>query len=303
MDTPELEMLASAFTTTPFPTDMDFEKDSSLFMHSGCDSDPASQAYSLYNLDDLQMYPPNTFLLNASEHNHTPPDASNFAVNLNQLPRSLASDGDATQKDIYGLLGSLQNTSVTALLERPEGFKEALEETVKVSNALLEVIQQILDTAQMLQSSTSPDAVPTTFIAGVTTGSNLLQCLTIATCYVQILQNIQTLSAHLRHILSSDRHEQACRALTCIQIGSGTSSLVTPTMQAGMIAQLLLQVSQELQKKISRLSCGSTAYSMYMRMSKGADVSSFSDIMKSVNCDVGRINVQVQGVLAGILRS
>ncbi|TWU73885.1 hypothetical protein ED733_002614 [Metarhizium rileyi] len=108
--------------------------------------------------------------------------------------------------------------------------------------------------------------------------TNATVFLTIATCYVQILQNIQALSTKLCEIVRSNNQGSTLRSLTCIRIGSCGTSLANPAIQASIIAQLLSQLPREIQKKVAQLSCVTMGYSTQLQIRRGAG-SSFSQIL------------------------
>ncbi|KID97491.1 Zn(2)-C6 fungal-type DNA-binding domain protein, partial [Metarhizium majus ARSEF 297] len=256
------------------------------------DQGQQQQPFAHCNLDDLSVYPANN-----------PRSAPNAA--------QPSSGSSSTQIHLLRLLSRLQDTPLLCLIEEPGGFAQAIEETAKVSNILLDIMESLI--GPMLASPSTDaqcgckKAMYTCSHAAAqvkdAANTNITVFLTIVTCYVQILQNIQTLSTKLCEIVRSNDPGRTLRNLACIQIGSCGTSLATPAIQASMIAQLLSQLLGEIQKKVAQLSCVTMGYPLHMQIRRGPGSSSFTDIISHVNRNIVNIDAQVNSELSDILQN
>ncbi|KID69143.1 Zn(2)-C6 fungal-type DNA-binding domain protein, partial [Metarhizium hybridum] len=256
------------------------------------DQSQHQQPFTHCNLDDLSVYPANN-----------PRSSPN--------PTQPGSGSSSTQIHLLRLLSRLQDTPLLCLIEEPGGFAQAIEETAKVSNILLDIIDSLIGPMLASPSTDAQCGCKKTMYtcshaaAQVkdAANTNITVFLTIVTCYVQILQNIQALSTRLCEIVRSNDPERTLRNLACIQIGSCGTSLATPAIQASMIAQLLSQLLREIQKKVAQLSGVTMGYPLHMQIRRGPGSSSFTDIISHVNSDIVNIDAQVNSELSDILQN
>ncbi|OAA37640.1 hypothetical protein NOR_07017 [Metarhizium rileyi] len=143
--------------------------------------DQSQQQYTHY-MDDLHMEPVNSL------------------GSVPSAPQATAGS-NSTQIQLLRLLSRLQDTPLLSLREKPDGFKQAIEETAQVSNILLDIMESII--GPMLASpSTDAQCGCREEKVKDAANTNVTVFLTIATCYVQILQNIQALSTKLCEIVN-----------------------------------------------------------------------------------------------------
>ncbi|KID74211.1 uncharacterized protein G6M90_00g081660 [Metarhizium brunneum] len=289
----EADMFDDAFLDSGFfSSDFGQLKETTVGDSSVVDQSQQPQPFTHCNLDDLVVYP-----------------ASNPRSSPN--PAQLSSGSSSTQIHLLRLLSRLQDTPLLCLIEEPGGFAQAIEETAKVSNILLDIIESLIGPMLASPSTDAQCGCKKTMYtcshaaAQVkdAANTNITVFLTIVTCYVQILQNIQALSTRLCEIVRSNDPERTLRNLACIQIGSCGTSLATPAIQASMIAQLLSQLLREIQRKVAQLSCVTMGYPLHMQIRRGPGSSSFTDIISHVNSDIVNIDAQVNSELSDILQN